>query len=257
MLERDGSRVVVVIPARLDSQRLPGKMLLSETGRPLIQHTCEAAQLAELPDRVIVATDSELIADAVTQFGGTAVMTSADLQSGTDRVAEVAGQLDDTEIVVNVQGDEPEIDPHTIDGLIALVLESNSSPMATAAVPIDDWSVLHSPSCVKVVCDASGDALYFSRAPIPFPRESSNSDLSAENPQFLQHLGIYAYRREFLLSISQLPVSNAERLESLEQLRVLQAGHRIRVKVVEHAQQGIDTREEYEAFVRRIGSRLT
>lgn len=245
-------RSVVVIPARFASTRLPKKMLLSETGKPLIQHTYEAARLAVRPERVIVATDHQDLFNAVKRFGGEVVMTDPAAPSGTDRVAEVARSLPAADIIVNVQGDEPELPAAAIDRAISLLEEDPSAPMATLATPIRSRERLEDPACVKVVFDQKGDALYFSRSVIPHPRSWDDGHLSAEPPTFHQHIGLYAYRREFLLKIAQLPVSPLERLEFLEQLRVLWNGHRIRVGVVEESAKGIDTLADYEAFVRRM-----
>ena len=163
--------IVAVIPARFASTRLPGKPLLSETGRPLIQHVVEAARRAKSLQRIIVATDDPRIADAVAGFGGEAMMTRADHATGTDRVAEVAARIEQARIIVNVQGDEPEIAGSTIDRLVALLENDRDAPMATLATPIRDQAVYRDPSCVKVVCSRRGRALYFSRSPIPCHRD--------------------------------------------------------------------------------------
>lgn len=242
---------LIVIPARLGSTRLARKMLLAETGRPLIQHTYESACRARRPSGVIVATDSEEIAQVVRGFGGTAMLTSPECASGTDRVAEVARSRPDIEIFVNVQGDEPEMAGDAIDRAIALLEEHPDTPMSTLAAPIRDRARWLDPACVKVVFDRQQRALYFSRAPIPFARTWDDRLLESQPPLFYQHLGIYAYRRSFLLELAQLPRSATETVESLEQLRVLDAGHSILVGVVEHATCGIDTPSDYAQFVQR------
>lgn len=242
---------VIIIPARLASTRLPRKLLLRETGKALIQHTYEAARRARRPSSVCVATDHEQIAAEVRSFGGQAAMTSPDCASGTDRVAEVARPMTDVDIVVNVQGDEPEIECESIDAAIELLESRPEVMMATLATPIRRREKLLDPACVKVVFDASGRALYFSRSPIPHAREWDDRLLDAERPHFFQHIGLYAYRREFLLSLAAMPPSPLEQIEKLEQLRVLQAGHSIAVAVVPHATLGIDTPEDYAAFVMR------
>lgn len=245
---------VVVIPARLASTRLPQKMLLRETGKPLIQHTYEAAIKARRPRSVFVATDHVDILQAVKAFGGNALMTSAEARSGSDRVAEVAAQMPDVEIFVNVQGDEPEISAAAIDQVIDLLEQDPKAVMSTLATPIRSKSQLLDPACVKVVFDSAQRALYFSRSPIPYAREWRDQLLTDQPPHFYQHLGIYAYRRSFLLQLAQLPASSAEKLESLEQLRVLSAGYSILVGTVVHHGTGIDTWDDYWAFVSRMAS---
>ena len=219
----------IVIPARLHSTRLPRKMLLSATGKSLLQHTCEGAAQASKPTGVTVATDHLEIAAEVARFGGDYMMTSPDCASGTDRVAEVARSMSGVEIFVNVQGDEPEMVGEDVDAAIQLLEDDPSDPMATLAPPIRSREKLESPACVKVVFDAAGRALYFSRSPIPAVREWDDALLKSEPPHFFQHLGIYAYRRDFLLSLAGMPRCVNEQLESLEQLRVLHHGHAISV----------------------------
>jgi len=242
--------IVGIIPARLGSTRLPGKPLLSDTGMPLIRHVVEAAARSVRLTRIIVATDDRAILDAVLGFGGEAVLTRADHRSGTDRVAEVAATLPEAEVVVNIQGDEPEVAGATID-LVASLLELDpEAPMATVATPIRDRQAYLDPSCVKVVRSATGRALYFSRSPIPHVRDGG-LDPSARPPQALLHLGLYAYRRDFLLRLAALPPSPLEGLENLEQLRVLEAGYPIAVGIVDEPTVGIDTPEDYRRFVER------
>lgn len=241
----------IIIPARLASTRLPRKLLLRETGKTVIQHTWEAARRARRPAGVCVATDHDEILSEVQTFGGQARLTSPDCASGTDRVAEVAARMPEVEIVVNVQGDEPELSGDAIDAAIRLLEEDPSLAMSTLATPIRERSKLEDPACVKVVFDARGRALYFSRSVIPHPREWDDRLLSDEPPCFFQHIGLYAYRRDFLLRIAQLPQSASERLEKLEQLRVLDAGHEIAVAIVPRAAPGIDTPHDYRAFVQR------
>ena len=235
---------VVIIPARFASTRFPGKPLAKETGKYLIQHVCEQVERAGRIDRVIVATDDERIAAAVASFGAECAMTRADHPSGTDRVAEVVETLD-CDVVINVQGDEPEIEPAAIDLLVSL-LDDGEFPMATLAcrfAGID--AAADDPSCVKVVC-GGGRALYFSRSVVPYER---NRVAGFDGP--LLHLGIYAYRRDFLLELASFKPSPLERVEGLEQLRVLEHGYSIAVGVVEKACAGIDTPEDYAAFVSR------
>ena len=241
----------VVIPARLASTRLAGKLLLRETGKPLIQHTYEAARRASRPAGVCVATDHRRIFDAVRSFGGRAEMTSLDAATGTDRIAEVARRLNDVDIVVNLQGDEPELSGDSIDLVIQLLDEKPDAVMSTVATPIRSRPQLEDPACVKVVFDSSGRALYFSRSPVPHARNWDDQLLTADPPLFYQHIGLYAYRREFLLQLAQMPQSRIERLEKLEQLRVLDAGYSIVVGVVDEPTFGIDTPQDYRRFVER------
>jgi len=240
---------VAIIPARYASTRLPGKPLLARTGRPLIQHVVEAVRGARRVDRIVVATDDERIAEAVRSFGGEAVMTRADHRCGTDRLAEAAEilQLADDRIVVNVQGDEPEIPPRCVDRLVEL-LGASDAPMATLVTPLppEQAGEVHR---VKAVLDAAGRAMYFSRAPIPFDRDR------AGGVAYRLHLGIYAYRAAFLQRFTQLPPTPAERAEKLEQLRALEHGYPIVAAEVQYGGAGIDTPEDYAAFVKRVGGR--
>ncbi|MEZ6062811.1 MAG: 3-deoxy-manno-octulosonate cytidylyltransferase [Planctomycetaceae bacterium] len=245
-------KTVGIIPARLQSTRLPRKLLLSETGRPLIEYVWRIATECSVLDDVIVATDSDEIARVVREFGGRAEMTG-DHPSGTDRIAEVVRRCcDDAEIVVNLQGDEPELSPVVVSELHAALMSSDCE-MATVATPITESSVVRDPGCVKVVVSDSGQAMYFSRSPIPFSRDVSIDEvLSGETASpWLLHIGLYAYRRDFLLRLTTMPPSSLELLERLEQLRALQSGARIAVAVTQHASSGIDTPQDYAAFVRR------
>ena len=236
----------IVIPARYASSRLPGKPLLNATGKYLVQHVYENACRSRAKD-VIVATDDARILNAVRSFGGQATMTRADHASGTDRVAEVARTLD-ADVILNLQGDEPQLDPAILDVLPELLANDRAASMATLAVPITSMEQWRDPNCVKLVRDQKGRALYFSRSPIPFVRDGA-PDFTKQPPMFLQHLGLYAYRREFLLHLATLPPEPLEELEKLEQLRVLALGHKIAVGVVRHAGRGVDTPEDYERFV--------
>ncbi|MDR1492403.1 MAG: 3-deoxy-manno-octulosonate cytidylyltransferase [Planctomycetaceae bacterium] len=241
----------VVIPARYASTRLPQKMLLNETGKPLIQYAYEAAVRAKIPQGVVVATDHAEIFAAVERFGGKAIMTDPNAKSGADRVAEVAAAYPDIDIFANVQGDEPEISPDSIDQLIQLLADNPDVPMATLCTPLRDKEQIENPACVKVVRDVNQRALYFSRSVIPHPRTWSDDLPTREPPLFYLHLGLYAYRREFLFAIEKLPQSPLETTESLEQLRVLAHGYSILCGTVEHLSVGIDTPEDYAAFVCR------
>ncbi len=260
---------LAVIPARFASTRLPGKPLLRATGKFLIQHVYEQASAARHVGRVIVATDDERIAEAVRSFGGEAAMTRADHPSGTDRIAEVvrglatggaasgAGQLPPPDLILNVQGDEPEIDPAHLDRLIQRMAADPDCPMGTLAAPFPPDADPTDPNCVKVVKNSLGRALYFSRALIPYPRDAGlaaarRGATGACLPgAWYLHVGIYAYRRSFLLELANLAPSPLEQTERLEQLRVLENGHAIAVVEVEHAAPGIDTPRDYDAFVAR------
>lgn len=241
----------LVIPARFASTRLPRKLLLCETGKPLIQHTYEAASRASRPSGICVATDHRDILEAVQAFGGRAEMTNPEAACGTDRVAEIAAKMPEVDIFVNVQGDEPELAGTSIDLVIQLLERDPDAVMATLATPIHRRAQFEDPACVKVVFDHRGRALYFSRSPIPHPREWDDQLLTSDPPSFYQHVGLYAYRRNFLLQLAQMPQSKLEKLEKLEQLRVLEAGYSILVGVVDEPTFGIDTPADYQAFVEK------
>jgi 3-deoxy-manno-octulosonate cytidylyltransferase (CMP-KDO synthetase) len=238
--------VAVIIPARYASSRLPAKPLLRATGKYLIQHVYERACESNA-DAVIVATDDERILNAVRGFGGQAVMTQADHPSGTDRVAEVARSLGH-DIIVNLQGDEPMLDPASLNLVADLLKKDPHASMATLGVPIQSLEQWRDPNCVKLVRDVYGRALYFSRSPLPFCRDGE-PDFQKYPGVFLQHLGLYAYRRNFLLDLATWPPAPLEEIEKLEQLRVLSLGQRIQVGVVAHAARGVDTPTDYDRFV--------
>lgn len=248
VLAGDVLTAVAVIPARYQSSRFPGKPLANSTGKYLIQHVYDNVLLAKKLRQVIVATDDDRIFQAVKSFGGQVAMTRSDHVCGTDRIAEVARNLTD-EIIVNVQGDEPEIDPHQIDQLVGLLEQNSECDMATLACPFETVEDVLSPTTTKVVLDRTGRAMYFSKAVIPYARDDGGK---VKDPGgWLLHLGIYAYRRDFLLKYSAMAPAPLEKIEKLEQLRVLENGHRIVVGVVDRAAIGIDTPEEYAAFVER------
>jgi 3-deoxy-manno-octulosonate cytidylyltransferase (CMP-KDO synthetase) len=240
-------KTLAVIPARYASSRLPAKPLLRATGKYLIEHVYERATSARHIDQVIVATDDARIESVVKSFGGQVMMTSPQHQSGTDRVAEVA-RLHDADIIVNLQGDEPLIDPDSLDFVADLLHRHPQAAMATLATPLHSLEQYQNPNCVKVVVGELGQALYFSRSPIPFVRDGE-PPLQQEPFQFFQHIGLYSYRREFLLKLAQTPPTTLEQLEKLEQLRVLSMGQRIQVGMVAHASAGVDTPEDYTRFV--------
>lgn len=237
-----------VIPARLESHRLPGKLLMAETGRPLIQHTWEQACQSRLLDQLLIATDSPQIAEVVRGFGAQCEMTARHT-CGTDRIADVVRRsTTGVDIVVNIQGDEPELEASHIDQLVTALLSEPTLEMSTLAVPIQLDSEFDSPSCVKVVCTERGRALYFSRAPIPFQRDPGQRP---EPGQRLRHIGLYAYRRDFLLRFAATPPTAIELREGLEQLRALDMGARVHVEIVDEARIGIDTPHDYSEFVSR------
>ncbi|HLV27890.1 MAG TPA: 3-deoxy-manno-octulosonate cytidylyltransferase [Burkholderiaceae bacterium] len=246
---------IAVVPARLSSTRLPDKPLLDIGGKPMVVRTAERAQ-ASRAERVIVATDHARIEAAARVHGFEALLTRADHPSGTDRLAEVAVQLslpDDT-VLVNVQGDEPLIDPALIDAVAGLLLRDPQAAMATCASRITDIQTLRNPNAVKVVCNAAGHALYFSRAPIPWARDAFTQEPDALPPGLnaLHHIGLYAYRAGFLRQFSSLAQGPLEKWEALEQLRALENGHIIAVHVTDtHPAAGVDTVEDLER-VRRL-----
>lgn len=242
-------RVAAILPARLGSTRLPKKPLLAETGMFLIQHVYERVASARRIDRVIVATDSEEIVAAVRSFGGEVRMTDPNHPSGTDRVAEVARDLD-SEFVINVQGDEPEIDPLDLE-TVARALTEEGAALATLGIPFTNLEHYRNPNAVKVVVDASGHALYFSRSPIPWCAEDARHPPSGA----WKHIGVYGFERAMLARFADLPPCDLERTERLEQLRALHHGIRIRVSKARTEPIGIDTPEDYRRFVERFASR--
>ncbi|MBT3199782.1 MAG: 3-deoxy-manno-octulosonate cytidylyltransferase [Phycisphaerales bacterium] len=240
---------IAIIPARYASTRLPGKPLLDQTGMPLIQHVVQAVSSATSVQKIVVATDDDRIAQAVKAFGGNCVMTRADHPSGTDRLAESAEKLAlaDDDIVVNVQGDEPEMPGACVDQLVDMLVKGHC-PMATLATPLG-YEEAADPNKVKVVLRSDGRALYFSRSRIPCDRDSDRQS------SYLLHLGIYAYRVAFLKRYASLPPTAAEQSEKLEQLRALESGFDIAVGVTDYHGRGIDTPEDYEEFLARYGAR--
>lgn len=229
--------VLGVIPARFASSRFPGKALVTLKDKPILQHVWEKASLACTLTRVLIATDDERIYRAALDFGAEVVMTSPHHLSGTDRVSEAAASTE-AEIIVNIQGDEPLIDPAAIDLAARALIEDPALAMSTLKRRIDVPSEITNPNVVKVVCGFSGDAIYFSRSPIPYNR--------GVNEAYFKHIGLYVYRRQFLLGYSSLPVGPLERAESLEQLRALENGYRIRVLETAYESLGVDTPEDLE-----------
>lgn len=228
--------VVAVIPARFESTRLPGKPLADIAGKPMIQRVYERAAAASGIDRVVVATDDERVRETVTSFGGDAIMTSTSHQTGTDRIAEAVSEID-AEIVVNVQGDLPLLDPDNVAAAVAPMLDDRELPMTTLMTPIRDRAELANPNVVKVVTDDRGYALYFSRAPIPYRRDDNSGDTVVAR----RHIGLYVYRREFLLTFAGLAPTPLEQAEKLEQLRALEHGYRVKVVEIVEAGAEVDT----------------
>jgi 3-deoxy-manno-octulosonate cytidylyltransferase (CMP-KDO synthetase) len=246
---RLSSSAVAIIPARFDSSRFPGKALADLCGKPMIVHVYERVRQARGLDAVIVATDDERIAAAVANHGGDARMTRGDHRTGTDRIAEVARQLS-CDIVVNVQGDEPLLAPAMISAIVAPLRADASIVMTTARCRLTDPDDFRNRHVVKVVTDSRGDALYFSRAPIPCGADAvlpgtGSSDPAGGTPAYI-HVGLYAFRRDFLLRFAALPQTPLELAESLEQLRALEHGYRIRTVVTEHHSIGVDTPQDLE-----------
>lgn len=245
-------RAIGVIPARYAAVRFPGKPLALIGGKSMVERVHERAKKATTLDRLLVATDDTRIAEAVTKFGGESVMTSPDAPSGTDRIIEAVGHLD-YDIIVNIQGDEPFIDPAGIDECVSALRENPDVGVTTLAVRIEDPNELMDPNAVKVLTDFSHNALYFSRSIIPYPRgfERPDGDLDLEKAVkatvFLKHIGFYAYRKDVLMAFASLPPSPLEMLEKLEQLRILQSGGRIRIIETTQRSVSVDTPADLEA----------
>jgi 3-deoxy-manno-octulosonate cytidylyltransferase (CMP-KDO synthetase) len=235
-----GSRVVVIIPARYESTRLPGKPLADLNGQPMIQRVYDRAARVRDVERVLVATDDERIRAAVAGFGGDVVMTSAAHRTGTDRIAEVAQHLD-ADIIVNVQGDLPLLDPAMVDAAVTPLRDDAGLPMATIKTAIRTREERDNPNVVKVVTDRDGYALYFSRHALPYHRDGDGGGGLG-----YKHIGLYVYRRDFLLSLAQLAPTPLEQAEQLEQLRVLEWGFRIRVAEVDAASIEVDTARDLQ-----------
>ncbi|MHB8809863.1 MAG: 3-deoxy-manno-octulosonate cytidylyltransferase [Desulfobulbaceae bacterium] len=237
-------KVVAIIPARYHSNRFEGKPLAPIMGRPMIQHVVERARQVELLSRVVVATDDQRIAAAVRSFGGEVVLTRGDHATGTDRLAEAANLIDigEQDIIVNIQGDQPLFPAEIVAQVAGPLLQDPALPMATLIYKIVRPEEINDPNHVKTVFDRHGNALYFSRAPIPFQRNPDES----ERPTYYKHLGFYAYRKGFLLTFVGLPEGEWERFEKLEQLRVLEYGYRIRVVLTGHDSIEVDTPKDIE-----------
>ncbi len=247
-------KIVAIIPARHASTRFPGKVVAPLAGKPLVIHTYERTCQASLVSEAIIATDDDRVRDAAQSYGAAVAMTRAEHASGTDRIAEVAETLD-ADIIVNVQADEPLIDPATIDATIQPLLDSADVPMATARHLISDPRDLNDPNVVKVVCDPKGRALYFSRASIPHIRDAESHGISTQD--HWQHIGLYVYRKDFLLEYARMSATPLEKLENLEQLRVLENGYRIAVVDTEYRSIGVDTPGDLERVREILEQELT
>jgi len=242
------TRIIGIIPARYGSTRFPGKALARISGKPMIRHVYERAKKASLVGKVMVATDDERIARVVRDFGGEAVMTPAGCASGTDRVARAAKKIP-CDIVVNIQGDEPLIPPSVIDGAVRLLISDKSAVMGTVVKRITDKKEIDDPDVVKAVVDRNGYAVYFSRAAIPSPACAAGKSV------FYKHMGIYAYRRKFLLRLARMKPSYLEKMERLEQLRVIEGGYRIKAYVSRHDSIAVDTRRDIKKVIKKLGIR--
>jgi 3-deoxy-manno-octulosonate cytidylyltransferase (CMP-KDO synthetase) len=243
-------KVLAVIPARYASTRFPGKIIAPLAGKPLVAHVYERTCQAKLVDEAVVATDAPEVRDALEPLGIPVIMTRDDHPSGTDRIAEVA-EARDADIIVNVQGDEPLIDPNTIDEAVRPLLEDAMLPMSTVRRLITAPELISNPNCVKVVVDQNQRALYFSRCSIPYIRDEA--DRAAGDYEYWQHVGLYVYRRDFLLKYAKMPQTPLERLEKLEQLRVLENGYPIVVVITSFESIGVDTPEDLERVRRVMG----
>lgn len=241
MAKSDAPNVLVVIPARHASSRFPGKPLAPIAGKPMIQHVVERVRRAKLPSRIVVATEDERIKTAVEKFGGEAMLTRQDHRTGTDRVAEVATHLP-ADIYINVQGDEPLINPGTLDAVAAAMAEDESIQLATSCSAITQQKEIMDPNVVKVVQDFDDNALYFSRAPIPWVRDTGATVAA----QHWKHIGLYGYRRDALLEFPTLPPGELERVEQLEQLRWLENGFRIHMVETEYDAVSVDVPADVE-----------
>jgi len=241
-------KVIGVIPARLGSTRLAEKVLKSIQGRPMIQHVWESVRRAKRLNDLIIATDHERVRQCAEGFGAKVMLTNPEHPNGTSRVAEVA-EREKGDIFINIQGDEPMMHPEAVDKLAEVLTADNSLQVATVAVRRQDQESFDNPNVVKVVLDAKGNALYFSRAPIPNWREGRDKSFT-----YLKHLGIYGYRRQFLLDFVRWPASVLEQLEKLEQLRILERGFPIRVVETAHDSLSVDTAEDLAAVEVKMGN---
>lgn len=242
-------KIAIIIPARYGSTRLPAKPLLEVNNKSIIQYVYEAALKSELADCVIVATDDDRIKAAVEKFGGVCELTSPNHKCGSDRIAEIANRHPEFEYILNLQGDEPQITPKVIDLAIKALLDDKTADISTLVREINSSEQINNPNCVKCVFDCDYNALYFSRCPIPFAR-------NAEQSPYYAHIGIYGYRKSSLIKMTQLEQCTLEKQESLEQLRALYNGMKIKVAITTLNPVGIDTIEDYEKFKNMMENNL-
>ncbi|MDP2209002.1 MAG: 3-deoxy-manno-octulosonate cytidylyltransferase [Bacteroidota bacterium] len=245
-MSTESKKVYAIIPARFASTRLPGKPLVDLAGKSMIQRVYEQAKKAKFVSEVIVATDDSRIEKAVNGFGGKVVMTPEDIQSGSDRIAFVAKNLDDAEIIINVQGDEPLLSPEMIDEAVLPLLQDDSIEVATLVKVITDEKDLKNPNMPKVVLDEEGYAVYFSRSPIPYFRETENLNEWLKSHTYYKHIGLYVFRKNFLLLFTSWRESLLERAEKLEQLRIIENGYKIKAVVTKYDSIPVDTPEDVE-----------
>lgn len=247
MLPESSANIVAIIPARFASTRLPGKVLLEINGKPLIQYVYESVSKSKLIGDIIVATDNQKVVDAVELFGGKAILTPSEMKSGSDRIAYVARNLENAEIIVNVQGDEPLISNEVIDNTTNLLLEDQTVLVATPIKRITDSQDLINPNVVKVVVDKFANAIYFSRSMIPYCRDAKGLDeWIIKSNMYFKHIGIYVFRRDFLIKFSDMEESKLEKVEKLEQLRIIENGYKIKTIITDYENFSVDTMEDFE-----------
>ncbi|MBI1805936.1 MAG: 3-deoxy-manno-octulosonate cytidylyltransferase [Ignavibacteria bacterium] len=242
--------IVGIIPARYASTRLPAKPLIQLCGKPMIQHVYERAKESRLLDKVIIATDHEKIAEAVKRFNGEVMLTPSGLRSGTDRIAYAAKTLTDTAIVANIQGDEPLIAPQMIDEAVQMLIEDEAVHVGTLVKEIISSEELRNPNIVKVVRDTDGNGIYFSRSPIPYLRDGVNIDQWHTQHLYYKHIGLYVFRRDFLLKFASWQESTIEKIERLEQLRIIEHGYKIKTSVTTYDSVPVDAPEDVEKIGR-------
>ncbi len=246
-------KVIGVIPARYGSTRFPAKVLANLLGKPMIQHVWEGAKKSKLLNDLIIACDDERVRDKAKSFGAKAVLTSPEHKSGSDRIIEAVSSLN-FDIVINIQGDEPLVHPSMIDGLAKAMLDDKACVMATVIKPLDDLKEIEDPNVVKAIVDHKGYAIYFSRSVIPYNRDKAD----VKSIGYYKHLGLYAYRKEFLMNFKNLPASRLEKTEQLEQLRVIQAGYKIKTVETPYNTMAVDTADDLkrvEEYLKKAGNR--
>ncbi len=251
-MKNSNNKIIAVIPARYGSMRLPGKPLIILAGKTMIQRVYEQAKKSKYINNIIIATDDERIEKAVKKFGGEVVITPAEIASGSDRIAHVVKNLKNVDIVVNIQGDEPLINPEMIDQTIAPLLNDNEVQVSTAVKVIENIEDLSNPNIPKVVIDSNNFAIYFSRSPIPYYRDSGNEMNWLKNHPYYKHIGLYVYRREFLLRYSAWKNSPLEMAEKLEQLRIIENGSKIKTVITKFDSISVDTPDDVKKIEKII-----